>query len=64
MSSCEKDALTPVKDCAMGWTQSRPIVTARDRAILEVKVQRDRLKQYTIRVYLCLHIASTRFKMF
>lgn len=30
----------------MGGSSSKPKVTARDRAILELKVQRDRLKQY------------------
>lgn len=35
---------------AMGSSSSKPKVTARDRAILELKVQRDRLKQYVKKI--------------
>lgn len=38
----------------MGGSSSKPKVTSRDRAILELKVQRDRLKQYQKKINLVL----------
>lgn len=35
----------------MGGSSSKPKITSRDRAILELKVQRDRLKQYQKKVF-------------
>lgn len=38
----------------MGGSSSKPKVTSRDRAVLELKVQRDRLKQYQKKINLVL----------